>query len=141
MEWLFGERSAIKMVTRQRRCRTFNRRCHAQPTELQIRKRAQEFWEDPRKEGGNNRPSWNKLASSRLARMPKYFFHLAGQLPARDLFGHECTNDKEAKAHASFIAHRIGTEKPEMVREGNYISMTNEQGDEIFQIALASTAV
>jgi hypothetical protein len=44
------------------------------------------------------------------------------------------------RGHASFIAHRIGTEKPEMVREGNYI-MTNEQGDEIFQITLASTAV
>jgi hypothetical protein len=29
--------------------------------------------------------------------MPKYFFHLAGQLPAHDLLGHECTNDKEAK--------------------------------------------
>jgi hypothetical protein len=73
--------------------------------------------------------------------MPKYFFHLAGQLPARDLLGHECTNDKEAKDHASFIAHRIGTEKPEMVREGNYISVTNEQGDELVQVALASTTV
>jgi hypothetical protein len=73
--------------------------------------------------------------------MPKYFFHLAGQLPARDLLGHECTSDKEAKDHASFIAHRIGTEKPEMVREGNYISVTNEQGDELVQVALASTTV
>jgi hypothetical protein len=73
--------------------------------------------------------------------MPKYFFHLAGQLPARDLLGHECTNDKEAKHHASFIAHWIGTEKPEMVREGNYISVTNEQGDELVQVALASTTV
>jgi hypothetical protein len=26
-----------------------------------------------------------------------------------------------------------------MVREGNYISVTNEWGDEIFQVALAST--
>jgi hypothetical protein len=95
---------------------------------------------EPANEGCNNWPRRNKLASSRLARMPKYLFHLAGQFPARDLLGHECANDKEAKDHASFIAHRIGTEKPEMVREGNYI-MTNEQGDEIFQITLASTAV
>jgi hypothetical protein len=71
--------------------------------------------------------------------MPKYFFHLAGDFPARDLLGHECVNDKEAKDHGSFIAHRIGTEKPSMVREGNYISVTNEQGDEIYQVALAST--
>ena len=73
--------------------------------------------------------------------MPKYFFHLAGQLPAHDLLGLECANDKEAKDHGSFIAHRIGTEKPGMVREGNYISVTNEHGKEIFQIPLASTTV
>jgi hypothetical protein len=42
--------------------------------------------------------------------MPKYFFHLAGQLPAHDLLGHECATDKEAEDHGSFIAHRIGTE-------------------------------
>jgi hypothetical protein len=71
--------------------------------------------------------------------MPKYFFHLAGDVPARDLLGHECANDKEAKRN--FIAHRIGTEKPSMVREGNYISVTNRQGDEIFQIPLASTTI
>jgi hypothetical protein len=73
--------------------------------------------------------------------MPKYFFHLAGDLPAHDLLGHECVNDKEAKDHGSFIAHRIGTEKPAMVSQGNYISVTNEQGDEIFQVPLASTTV
>jgi hypothetical protein len=83
----------------------------------------------------------NKPTSPRLACMPKYFFHLAGQLPARDLLGHECANDKDAKDHGSFIAHRIGTEKPGMVREGNFISVTNEQGDEIFQAPLASTTV
>ena len=73
--------------------------------------------------------------------MPKYFFHLAGDVPARDLLGHECANDKEAKDLGSFIAHRIGTEKPSMVREGNYISVTNGRGDEIFQIPLASTTI
>jgi hypothetical protein len=73
--------------------------------------------------------------------MPKYFFHLAGQLPARDMLGHECANDKEAKDHGNFIAYRIGTEKPEMVREGNYISVANEEGDEIVQVALTSTTV
>jgi hypothetical protein len=73
--------------------------------------------------------------------MPKYFFHLAGQLPAHDLLGHECANDKEAKDHGNFIAHRIGTEKPGMVREGNFIAVTDELGKEIFQVPLASTTV
>ena len=76
-----------------------------------------------------------------LARMPRYFFNLAGQFPARDLIGHACANDDEARDHGSFIAHRIGTEKPEMVREENFISVRNEAGDELFQIALASTTV
>jgi hypothetical protein len=66
--------------------------------------------------------------------MPKYYFQLSGQLPARDLIGHDCANDQEARDHGSFIAHRIGTEKPEMVREGNFISVTNERGKEIFQL-------
>ena len=73
--------------------------------------------------------------------MPKYFFHLAGQLPARDLLGHDCANDREAKDHGSFIAHRIGTEKPGMIREGNFISVTDELGKEIVQVPLASVMV
>jgi hypothetical protein len=73
--------------------------------------------------------------------MPKYFFHLVGILPARDMLGHECADNKEAKELGSFIAHRIGTEKPGMVREGNHISVTNEQGDELFQVPIASTTV
>ena len=73
--------------------------------------------------------------------MPKYFFHLAGDLPAHDLIGHDCANDNEAKDHASFIAHRIGTEKPVMVREGNFISVVDQEGMEIYQAPLASTAV
>jgi hypothetical protein len=73
--------------------------------------------------------------------MPRYFFNLAGQLPARDLIGHECANDDEAKNNGNFIAHRIGTEKPGMIQEGNFISVVDEQGKEIFQIPLASTIV
>jgi hypothetical protein len=69
----------------------------------------------------------------------KYFFHLMGELPAHDVLGRECANDKEARDHASFIAHRVGTEKPSMVREGNYISATNEDGKEVAQVPLPST--
>jgi hypothetical protein len=72
--------------------------------------------------------------------MPTYFFHLSGQVPAHDATGHQCTNDGEAKEHGSFIAHRIGTEKPEMIREGNFISVENERSEEIARIPLASTS-
>jgi hypothetical protein len=71
--------------------------------------------------------------------MAKYFFHLAGDIPANDLVGQECANDEEARSQGSFIAHRIGTEKPEMVREGNFISVRNDRDTELFQIPLAST--
>jgi len=71
----------------------------------------------------------------------KYFFHLAGQVPAHDLLGHECANDNEAREHGSFIAHRIGTERPAIVREENFISVRNERDQELFQIPIASTTV
>jgi hypothetical protein len=71
----------------------------------------------------------------------KYYFHLAGQVPAHDLLGHECANDAEARNHGSFIAHRIGTEKPDMVREENFISVRNARDQELFKIPLASTTV
>lgn len=73
--------------------------------------------------------------------MPRYFFHLAGQIPANDLLGHECASDDEAKDHGSFIAHRIGTEKPTMIRKENFIRVVNKEGDEIAKVPLASTMV
>jgi hypothetical protein len=68
----------------------------------------------------------------------RVFFHLAGDIPARDLLGRECANEDEAKAHGRQIAHGIGTEKPEMVRQGNYISVVTENGSEIARVPLAS---
>jgi hypothetical protein len=71
--------------------------------------------------------------------MPKYFFHLSGQIAAHDVVGQDCADDEEAKEQGSFIAHRIGTERPEMVRDGNFISVRNDRDLELFQISLAST--
>jgi Domain of unknown function (DUF6894) len=73
--------------------------------------------------------------------MPVYFFHLAGQVSARDVHGHRCANDDKAREDANFIAHRVGSEKPEMVREGSFVSVTNEDGDEIFQVPIAAALV
>ena len=69
--------------------------------------------------------------------MPRYFFHLAGQLPANDMIGHECLNDVEARERGSFIAHRVGTEKPEMMSEEN--SVNSDSGELLFKIPIAST--
>jgi hypothetical protein len=41
-------------------------------------------------------------------------FHLVSDLAARDILGH-CADDKEARADARAIAHRIGTQRPAMV--------------------------
>lgn len=72
--------------------------------------------------------------------MPTYFFHLSGEIPAHDMTGHDCMNDDEAKEHGNFIAQRIGNEKPEMVREGNFISVENARSKEIARIPLASAS-
>jgi hypothetical protein len=73
--------------------------------------------------------------------MPRYFFHLAGDVPAHDLLGHDCANEAEARDHGSFIAHRIGTERPGMIREENFISVVDARGREVAQVPLASTTV
>jgi hypothetical protein len=93
----------------------------------------------PRPCGRLTRSSRSDGDEDGLPRVPTYFFHLFGRIPARDVTGHECTNDDEAKEHGSFIAHRIGTEKPEMVLDGNFISVENQRSEEIARIPLAST--
>lgn len=72
--------------------------------------------------------------------MPRYFFHLLGMVSGHDLTGHECVDDDEAKAHGIFIAHREGTERPEMIQGGNAIQVENDRGDEIAKIPLATTS-
>jgi hypothetical protein len=65
--------------------------------------------------------------------MKRFFFDLAGDLSAHDFMGHDCSSNMEAKRHASFIAHRIGTERPSFARPGNYISVRDDRGVEIFK--------
>jgi hypothetical protein len=67
--------------------------------------------------------------------MKRFFFDLAGQLPANDVLGHQCRSRKEAKDHAEFIAHRIGTERPNFA---NYISVREDSGTEIFKEPIKS---
>jgi hypothetical protein len=70
--------------------------------------------------------------------MPKYFFHLLGDVPAYDLIGHECAGDKEAQKYGELLAHNVGTDRPDMVRESNYISVVDASDREIYRIPLSS---
>jgi hypothetical protein len=71
--------------------------------------------------------------------MKRFFFDLVGELPAHDFMGHECWSTKEARQHASFIAHRIGTERPSFVKRGNCIAVRDERGAKIFSAPISST--
>jgi hypothetical protein len=70
--------------------------------------------------------------------MKRFFFDLAGELPAHDVVGHQCRSREEAKDHAQFIAHRIGTERPTFAKPGNYISVRDESGTEVFEAPIKS---
>ena len=72
--------------------------------------------------------------------MKRFFFDLIGDIGARDFMGHECSSKKEAKIHAAFIAHRIGTERPSFAKRGNFIAVRDECGAEIFAAPITSTA-
>ena len=70
--------------------------------------------------------------------MRKYFFHLIGDVPAHDLLGHQCANDKDAEAYGKMLARNVGTDRPHMVSDDNYIEISNEEGKELFRIPLRS---
>jgi hypothetical protein len=70
--------------------------------------------------------------------MSKYFFHLLGDVPAHDLIGHECAGDKEAEQLGKMLAHNVGTDRPDMVKEGNYISVVDGRDRELFRVPLSS---
>jgi hypothetical protein len=71
--------------------------------------------------------------------MRRFFFDLVGEVAARDFMGHECSSKKEARLHASIIAHRIGTERPSFAKPGNRVSVRDERGVEIFAAPITST--
>jgi hypothetical protein len=68
--------------------------------------------------------------------MPLYRFDLLGDLPAHDIAGHDCFDDKEAKHDGDLLAHRFATEKPSLAHGSNFVSVKNEQGVEIHQAPL-----
>ncbi len=71
--------------------------------------------------------------------MKTFFFDLAGELPAHDVLGANASPARKRKDHAQFIAHRMGTERPTFAKPGNYISVRDESGREIFEAPIKST--
>ena len=70
--------------------------------------------------------------------MPKYFFHLMGDVPAHDLLGHECANEKNAESFGKTLARGAGTDRPQLIQDANYIDVTREGRTEVFRIPLRS---
>jgi hypothetical protein len=70
--------------------------------------------------------------------MKRFFFDLVGELSARDVLGHMCSSRKEAKDHAAFVAHRIGTERPSFAKPGNRIEVRDERGARFFAAPIKS---
>ena len=58
--------------------------------------------------------------------MKRFYFDFIGEVPARDFLGHECSARREARKHASFIAHRIGTKHPHFIQRGNGVAVREE---------------
>jgi hypothetical protein len=77
----------------------------------------------------------------RCLEMQHYFFHLVGDLEAHDLLGRDFENDKQAKEHATMLAHKVGTDKPALVNGENCILVKSELGTEVFRAPIASTLV
>jgi len=72
--------------------------------------------------------------------MKRYYFDLIGEVRARDFLGHECSSRNEAIKHASFIAHRIGNERPHFVKPENRIAVREEGGAAFYQAPIALTS-
>jgi hypothetical protein len=71
--------------------------------------------------------------------MKRFYFDLVGDLPARDVLGHECFSRKEAKKDACLIAERFGSERPSFAKPGNGISVREDSGTEFFVAPIKST--
>jgi hypothetical protein len=59
-------------------------------------------------------------------------------VPLHDLMGHECASDKEAQKYGKLLAHNMGTDRPDLVKESNNISVVYASDREIFRFPLTS---
>ncbi|MFL6815243.1 MAG: DUF6894 family protein [Bradyrhizobium sp.] len=69
--------------------------------------------------------------------MATFYFDLVGDLAASDVFGLECPSVQAARQHARLVAHRTAAENPQLVREGNYVSVRNARGYEVYRVPIS----
>jgi len=77
----------------------------------------------------------NEERHRRLARyraMSMFFFDLAGELPARDVVGHDCPSLLEAGQYAALVASRLALARPASVKPGNTIEVRDSKGAHFF---------
>lgn len=68
--------------------------------------------------------------------MPWYFFHFVGQQSAPSFFSESYASEQEAKQFGELLASNFQRKMPD-VCSGSYISVTNEQREEIARILLS----
>jgi len=69
--------------------------------------------------------------------MATFYFDLVGDLAASDVFGLECPSVQAARQHARLVANRTAVENPQLVREGNYVSVRNARGYEVYRVPIS----
>ena len=69
--------------------------------------------------------------------MPRYFFNLTDGSTIRDPNGEELADIGSAKATAARVARDVGRNKERTLIAGLHITVTNEQGEEVFRTPLA----
>jgi len=72
-----------------------------------------------------------------MSRVATFYFDLVGDLAASDVLVMEFTNAQAARRHARLLAHRTAAENPHLVRAGNYISVRNARGFELYQVPIS----
>jgi hypothetical protein len=72
-----------------------------------------------------------------MSRVATFYFDLVGDLAASDVLGMEFPNAQAARWHARLLAHRTAAENPQLVRAGNYISVRNARGFELYQVPIS----
>jgi hypothetical protein len=69
--------------------------------------------------------------------MPRYFFNLTDGSTIRDPDGEDLADVEAAKATATQVARDVGRNKERTQIAGLHVTVTNEQGEEIFRTPLA----
>jgi len=68
--------------------------------------------------------------------MPRYYFNLDNERNLRDDTGEMLATIDDAKAHARIVASEMGAHQTGEHNKNLWISVTNEQEEEVFRVSL-----